>query len=96
MTYISRLSISTLEEHVAAKLGRPISLNELEAALKLTSKGKSPGPDGISPEFMLHFLDDCDTDCANYQPVYLIDLDMKLYAKLLASDWLHERLTCRT
>ena len=47
----------TLGEQEATDLGRPISLKELETALKMTNKGKSPGPDGIPPELILHFWD---------------------------------------
>lgn len=38
-------------------LDEPISLCELESALKCINKGKTPGPDGIPSEFLLHFWD---------------------------------------
>ena len=49
------LDLPVLDEKQSEDLGRPISLEELESALKGAKKGKSPGPDGVPPELSLHF-----------------------------------------
>lgn len=55
--FLSSLDLPTLGEQEATDLVRPISLKKLETALRMTNKGKSPGPDGKPPELLLHFWD---------------------------------------
>lgn len=40
-----------IPEETRQSLSRPIQLEELKAALKLTASGKSPGSDGVVVEF---------------------------------------------
>lgn len=47
--------IFTAEDNVV--IGRPVTLGEVEGILKKMAKDKSPGPDGWSVEFYLHFFD---------------------------------------
>ena len=55
--FLQGLELPSLDEQEAEELGWPMALQELENALKLTNKGKSPGPDGIPPEVLLRFWD---------------------------------------
>lgn len=45
---------SCLEEGVHELFNSPFTLNEYECALRKTKTGKSPGPGGILPEFLVH------------------------------------------
>lgn len=47
--FLEGLDLPTLQGEEAADLGRPITLQEFG--------GKSPDPDGIPPEVLLHFWD---------------------------------------
>lgn len=55
--FLSNVSLPHLSEDDAADLGSQLTLDETENALKDMKKGKSPGLDGIPPEFYLTFWD---------------------------------------
>jgi len=55
--FLRGVDLPTLKGEEAADLGRPVSLQELKAALSKMTRGTSPGPDGIPPEVLLHFWD---------------------------------------
>eukprot|EP00253_Pinus_taeda_P025838 PITA_25838 len=46
-----------VEEEEAEDLSRPVSKEEVEAAMKIMAKDKSPGPDGWTIELFLFFFD---------------------------------------
>jgi hypothetical protein len=54
---VARLFSSSITEDESPTLDRPCSLSEILVALKSFSKDKSPGPDGWTVEFYLHFFD---------------------------------------
>lgn len=53
--FLNNIELPHLNNNDAAKLDCPITLQECEAAIRDMRKGKSPGPDGIPPEFYLTF-----------------------------------------
>lgn len=55
--FLQGVDLPTLQEEEAADLGPSVTLQELKAALIKMLRGKSPGPDGIPPEVLLHFWD---------------------------------------
>ena len=55
--FLQGVDLPTIQGEEAADLGRPVTLQELKAALSNMTRGKSPGPDGIPPEVLLHFWD---------------------------------------
>lgn len=55
--FLQDLDLPQLTQSEAQQMSQPITLVELYAALKTAKKGKSPGPDGIPPEIILHFWD---------------------------------------
>ncbi len=57
-SFLSTLNLPHLSELDSESLGRPLSLIELESLIKVMSKGKSPGLDGIPVEFYLTFWSD--------------------------------------
>ena len=54
-SFLQDLELPTLEQEAAQRLGEPITLTELRGAIAGMKKGKSPGWDGIPPEFYLTF-----------------------------------------
>lgn len=110
----------TLSREQAKELEQPLSIEELQTALKQMKTGKSPGPDGftlqyykcfftvLSPKLITTFnalaspsasvgrvleahitvipKEGKDaTQVQNYRPISLLNVDTKLYAKLLAN-----------
>lgn len=57
-SFLSTLNLPHLAESDSESLARPLSLIELESLIKVMSKGKSPGLDGIPVEFYLTFWSD--------------------------------------
>ncbi|XP_059203363.1 uncharacterized protein LOC131982778 isoform X4 [Centropristis striata] len=55
ISFFDRFSTPTLDRVAAEELERPITLIELEAAVKSLQSGKSPGPDGFPAEFYKTF-----------------------------------------
>lgn len=53
--FLNDINLPCLSEDDAVVLDGPITLQECEAAARDMRKGKSPGPDGIPPEFYLTF-----------------------------------------
>ena len=51
--FFCHLSLPKLSPNQVLSLEKPMSLEELETALRSMNKGKSPGFDGIPPEFIL-------------------------------------------
>lgn len=54
---VARLYPRFFNEHDVDHLQKEVSLIEIEDALKLFAKEKSPGPDGWSVELFIHFFD---------------------------------------
>ncbi len=54
-TFFKNLNLPKLSPSKISRLEAPITLVELETALRKMNKGKSPGFDGIPPEFLLRF-----------------------------------------
>ncbi|KAL2081000.1 hypothetical protein ACEWY4_022853 [Coilia grayii] len=54
-TFLQSVMLPTLNEGDREDLGSPITLKELESAVKSLNAGKSPGLDGLPPEFYLTF-----------------------------------------
>jgi hypothetical protein len=54
---VARLFPHSVTREDALQLDKPCTLQEISAALKSFSKDKSPGPDGWTVEFYLHFFD---------------------------------------
>lgn len=52
---ISSEDVPTISDPSKLLLDRPFTSNEFHTALKALSKGKSPGTDGLTPEFLLQF-----------------------------------------
>ncbi len=48
---LDQLTYPQIDMNVASELGRPISLLEVQEAIKTMQNGKSPGPDGFTVEF---------------------------------------------
>lgn len=57
-TYLQDLELPTLTQEDAERLGEPITLTELRGAIAGMKTGKSPGWDGIPPEFYLTFWEE--------------------------------------
>lgn len=53
--FLNSIELSSLSSDDSAELDGPVTLQECEAAVKDMRKGKSPGPDGIPPEFYVTF-----------------------------------------
>lgn len=53
--YLRKLNLSRLSEEDASSLDNPLTLDELEMAARSMQSNKSPGLDGIPPEFYLLF-----------------------------------------
>lgn len=53
--FLNNIKLPRLSNDDSAKLDDSITLQECEAAVREMRKGKSPGPDGIPPEFYLTF-----------------------------------------
>lgn len=118
--FIRKANLPTLNQKETEDLQKPVSLIELKQAIQMMKKGKSPGWDGIPPEFYLFFWEelskfmldmihaavdrgsfDRDTNsailtvlpkpnkdpslCSNYRPLSLLNSEIKIYAKVLAS-----------
>ena len=56
-SFLQKLALPSLDCSDSLRLEDPISLEELEAAVKTLQKGKSPGTDGLPPELYLAFWD---------------------------------------
>lgn len=56
-TFLHSLSLPKLDDDEIDNLEKSISMEELESAVKSLNKGKSPGLDGLPPEFYLAFWD---------------------------------------
>ncbi|KAI9999452.1 hypothetical protein NQD34_018190 [Periophthalmus magnuspinnatus] len=56
--FLHDLRLTSLSQEESTNLNSKISLNELHAALNSMKQGKSPGWDGIPPEFCLTFWND--------------------------------------
>lgn len=63
-SFFNNLNLPKLSLSEVSRLEAPITLVELETALRKMNKGKSPCFDGIPPEFLLHF-------CPNLGPLIL-------------------------
>lgn len=57
-TFLQDLELPTLAQDDAQHLGEPITLTELRGAIDGMKTGKSPGWDGIPPEFYLTFWEE--------------------------------------
>lgn len=57
-TYLQDLELPMLSQEDAQHLGEPIMLTELRGAIARMKTGKSPGWDGIPPEFYLTLLEE--------------------------------------
>ncbi len=55
--YLSELKLPSLTDNDAESLETPLTLLELQEALSLMQKGKSPGLDGLPPELFLELWD---------------------------------------
>lgn len=53
--FLNNMKLPCLSNDISVTLDGPITLQECEAAIKDMRRGKSPGPDGIPPEFYLSF-----------------------------------------
>jgi hypothetical protein len=56
-TFLANLYPTMVSEMEAAELYRPVTLLELKFILTLFKKERSPGPDGWTSEFFIHFFD---------------------------------------
>jgi hypothetical protein len=76
---VASLFTHTVTEEDALFLDNPCTLQEISVALKSFSKDKSPGPDGWTVEFYLHFFDLVGPD--------LLELveDNKLHGKVIGA-----------
>ncbi len=52
------MDLPKVNEDLLESMKRPISSNEVKAAIKSTALGKTPGPDGIPIELYLDFIDE--------------------------------------
>ncbi|PIO23924.1 hypothetical protein AB205_0061220 [Aquarana catesbeiana] len=133
--FIREAGLPSLSDSDAKELDGPITVEEIETALKASPSGKSPGPDG----FTSYFYKKCKESlipklcqiwnrvggqeelcegalmasvtlipkegkdsslCSSYRPIALLNADIKLYAKVLASRlkdkmlyWIHSDQT---
>lgn len=118
--FIREAGLPSLSDSDAKELERPITVEEIERALKASPSGKSPGPDGFTSYFYKKFKEPlipklcqiwnglggqeelCEgalmalvtlipkegkdsSLCSSYSPIALLNADIKLYAKVLAS-----------
>lgn len=119
-SFFQDLELPTLTHEDAQCLGEPITITELRDAVAGMKRGKSPGWDGIPPEFyftfweemgqyllaMFHkaievgaFFNDINaaliavlpkpnkdtTQCGNYRPLSILNAEIKIFARILAS-----------
>ncbi len=90
--FLSTLNLPHLSESDSESLARPLSLIELESSIKVMSKGKSPGLDGIPVEFYLTFWSDLGPlmlDMMQYsidQGSFPQNMNMAIIALLLKKD----------
>lgn len=69
---LSRDDVPNISDLDKVRLERPFTPEELFSALKSLNKGKSPGSDGITPEFYLQFWDSL---CDPFMDSILFSLD---------------------
>lgn len=50
-SFVQNLNIPTITEDQRTILERPITVNEVEQAIRTFQNGKAPGPDGFTGEF---------------------------------------------
>lgn len=55
--FLEKLNLPSLSQEEADHMGTPITLSELKEAVFSMKRGKSPGWDGIPPEFYSSFWD---------------------------------------
>lgn len=53
--FLNNVKLPCLNNTDSLNLDAPVTLRECEAAVKDMRKGRSPGPDGITPEFYFTF-----------------------------------------
>ena len=54
-SYLVKIVMPQLKEVEKERLDQPISVNEISLALKALANGKSPGTDGLTPDFYKMF-----------------------------------------
>ena len=54
-SYLDKIVMPQLKEVEKERLDQPISVNEISLALKALANGKSPGTDGLTPDFYKMF-----------------------------------------
>ena len=57
-TFLEKYNLPKLNEEEAESLNRPITADEIEAAIKKLPKHKSLGPDGFTGEFYKAFKEE--------------------------------------
>lgn len=118
--YIADSNMPTLPTTTRDLLEEPITLTDIQLAIKSTKQGKAPGPDGLTVQYyktllpslgqhliklfndlgkgsklhhntlqaqiaVIHKEDRDPIQCGNYRPVSLLNTDLKLFTKILAT-----------
>ncbi len=69
-SFLSNLNLPRLSDSDSEYLAEPITLQELESAIRSMNKGKSPGIDGIPIELYTTFWSDLGPPHVRYDPFF--------------------------
>lgn len=118
--YLANSKLPSLSTETRDILDEPITLTDIQLAIKNTKQGKAPGPDGLTLQYyktllpslgqyltklfndlgkgkplhkdtlqaqitVIHKEDKDPTQCGSYRPISLLNTDLKLFTKILAT-----------